>query len=68
MNSEHYVPPYTRTNIYKFSFLPRAIVNWNSRPQRAVDIAGDSQFRECRPLAVAVRVYLYQVVSKIKLK
>ena len=48
MHSAHYIPLYTRTNIYKFSFIPRSIVNWNALPQQAVVIAdpGISQFRQ----------------------
>ena len=52
MHSVHFIPPYTCTNIYKFSFVSCTIVNWNALPQRAVHITGDTRFNiivDCCP-------------------
>ena len=48
MHKEYFIPPYTRTNIFKFSFIPRTIINWNALPQQAVATAdtGISHFRK----------------------
>ena len=49
MHNSHFIQLYARTNIYKFSFIPRTIVNWNSLPQTYVDTAlvtgGSEKFR-----------------------
>ena len=39
MHPEHYIPFHTRTNIYKFGFVPRTLINCNALRQQAVDIA-----------------------------
>lgn len=71
--------PYSTNTIktYKFNFVTRTTVNWNVLPQRAVDIAEDSEFRQAlipisRPMSEAVySVYYYlfkEVASLIKVE
>jgi len=49
MHSSNFIQLYARTNIYKFSFIPRTIIDWNSLSQNSVNIAlasgGDERFR-----------------------
>ena len=35
-----------RTNIFKFSFVPRTIRDWNNKPHNIVEIADDAKFRK----------------------
>ena len=37
MHDKHLNIPYARTNIYKFSFLPRAIRLWNRIPNSLIN-------------------------------
>ena len=40
-----YIPIYSHHNIYKFSFLPRTIIDWNSLSPHAVDSPSIDTFR-----------------------
>ena len=46
MHNRHYTPIYARTNIFKFSFVPRTIRDWNNLPHNVVEIADDAKFRK----------------------
>lgn len=36
MHNKHLITISTRTNVYKFSFLPRTIVDWNTLPNNVI--------------------------------
>ena len=40
-----YIPIYSHHNIYKFSFLPRTIIDWNSLSPHSVDSPSIDTFR-----------------------
>ena len=46
MHNRHYTTIYARTNIFKFSFVPRTIRDWNNLPHNVVEIADDAKFRK----------------------
>ena len=46
MHNRHYTKIYARTNIFKFSFVPRTIRDWNNLPHNVVEIADDAKFRK----------------------
>jgi hypothetical protein len=37
MHSEHFNIPYAKTDVYKFSFIPRVVRLWNKLPQSIID-------------------------------
>ena len=37
MHAMYFRPLFARTNIYKFSFLPRTIIDWNEIPQNIIE-------------------------------
>ena len=41
MHSKHFITISTRTNVYKFSFLPRTIVNWNNLLQEIIECSNN---------------------------
>ena len=45
MHNSYYITIYACTNIFKFSFVPRMVKDWNSLPQSAVEIVEDAKFR-----------------------
>ena len=45
MHNSYYITIYARTNIFKFSFVPRTVKDWNSLPRSAVEIVEDAKFR-----------------------
>ena len=46
MHNRYYTTIYARTNIFKFSFVPCAIRDWNNLPHNVVEIADDAEFRK----------------------
>ena len=44
MHNSYYITIYARTNIFKFSFVPRTVKDWNSLPHSAVEIVEDAKF------------------------
>ena len=44
-----YIPIYSHHNIYKFSFLPRTIIDWNSLSPHSVDSPSIDPFRAKSP-------------------
>ena len=46
MHNRYYTTIYVRTNIFKFSFVPRIIRDWNNKPHNVVEIADDAKFRK----------------------
>ena len=46
MHDKYYTKLYARTNIFKFSFVPRTIGDWNNLPHNVVEIADDAKFRK----------------------
>ena len=44
MHNRYNTTIYARTNIFKFSFVPRTIRDWNNLPHIVVEIAGDANF------------------------
>ncbi|CAH3144832.1 unnamed protein product [Porites evermanni] len=46
MHNRYYTTIYARTNIFKFSFVPRTIRDWNNLPHIVVEIAHDAKFRK----------------------
>ena len=46
MHNRYYTTIYARTNIFKFSFVPRTIRDWNNLPHNFVDIADNAKFRK----------------------
>lgn len=38
-HGEHYIPLSARTNLYKYSFLPKTLINWNNLPQSIIDLS-----------------------------
>ena len=45
MHNSYYITIYARTNIFKFSFVPRTVKDWNSLPRSVVEIVEDAIFR-----------------------
>ena len=45
-NRQFYTIIYACTNIFKFSFVPRTIRDWNNLPHNVVEIADDAKFRK----------------------
>ena len=43
MHNSYYITIYARTNIFKFSFVPRTVKDWNSLPRSAVEIVEDAK-------------------------
>ena len=43
VHTKHLMVPFARTNVFKFSFVPRAMVAWNSQPQALIDICYDAK-------------------------
>ena len=39
MHTKHLMVPFARTNVFKFSFVSRATVAWNSLQQTLIDIS-----------------------------
>ena len=46
MHNRYYTTIYARTNIFKFSFVPRSITDWNNLPHNVVEIEDDAKFRK----------------------
>ena len=46
MHNRYYTTIYARTNIFKFSFVPRTIRDWNNLPHNVVEIEDDAKFRK----------------------
>ena len=46
MHNRYYTTIYAHTNIFKFSFVPRTIRDWNNLPHIVVEIARDAKFRK----------------------
>ena len=46
LHNRYYTTIYARTNIFKFSFVPRTIRDWNNLPHNGVEIADDAKFRK----------------------
>ena len=46
MQNRYYTTSYARTNIFKFSFVPSTIRDWNNLPHNVVEIADDAKFRK----------------------
>ena len=46
MHNRHYTTIYARTNIFKFSFVPRTIRDWNNLPHNVIEIADVAKFRK----------------------
>lgn len=46
MHNIYYSTIYARTNIFKFSFMPRTIRDWNNLQHNVVEIADDAKFRK----------------------
>ena len=45
MHNSYYITIYARTNIFKLSFVPRTVKDWNSLPRSVVEIVEDALFR-----------------------
>ena len=45
MHSMYYRPIFARTNIYKYSFLPRTITDWNQLPQEIINLNSSISFK-----------------------
>ena len=45
MHNSYYITINARTNIFKFSFVPRTVKDWDSLPRSAVEIVEDVKFR-----------------------
>ena len=41
MHSKHLITIATRTNVYKFSFLPRTIVDWNNLSKEVIEYSNN---------------------------
>ena len=41
MHSKHLITISTRTNVYKFSFLPRTIVDWNNLSKEVIEYSNN---------------------------
>ena len=39
MHTKHFIPLYARTDVYKYSLIPRAIRLWNNIPQEIIDLS-----------------------------
>ena len=37
---------YARTNIFKFSFVSRTVIDWNNLPHNVVEIEDDAKFHK----------------------
>ena len=46
MHSMYYRPIFARTNIYKYSFLPRTITDWNQLPQEIINLNSSTSFKD----------------------
>ena len=46
MHNIYYTTIYARTNIFKFSFEPRTIRDWNNLPYNVVEFADDAKFHK----------------------
>ena len=55
MHNTYYTTIYVRTNIFKFSFVPRIIRDWNNKPHNVVEIADDAKFR---------KLFLFTILQK----
>lgn len=52
MHSKHLTQPFSRTNVLKYSFIPRALAAWNTLPQSIIDLsdnvnAFEAMLRKC---------------------
>ena len=45
-HNRYYTTIHARTNIFKFSFVPRTIRDWNNLPHNVVEIEDDAKFRK----------------------
>ena len=45
MHSMYYRPIFARKNIYKYSFLPRTIIDWNQLPQDIINLNSSTSFK-----------------------
>ena len=52
MHNRYYTTSYARTNIFKFSFVPSTIRDWNNLPHNVVEIADDAKFRKLLLFAI----------------
>ena len=46
MHSMYFRPIFARTNIYKYSFLPRTIIDWNQLPQDIINLNSSTSFKD----------------------
>ena len=42
----YYRPIFARKNIYKYSFLPRTIIDWNQLPQDIINLNSSTSFKD----------------------
>ena len=52
MHNRYYTTSYARTNIFKFSFVPSTIRDWNNLPHNVLEIADDAKFRKLLLFAI----------------